>query len=59
MRWNGNKTNPLGNPNSRGLPTWFVVPVRFQKPILDVILSVAPEKKALVDDFFSETEPAR
>jgi hypothetical protein len=26
MRWNGNATNPIGNPQSRGIPTWFVVP---------------------------------
>ena len=27
MRWNGNKENPLGNPQSRGLSTWFIVPI--------------------------------
>jgi hypothetical protein len=26
LRWNGGKENPLGNPQSRGLPTWFIVP---------------------------------
>src|SRR5437660_6386418 len=24
-RWNGNDSQPLGNPVSRGRPTWFVV----------------------------------
>ena len=26
VRWNGLSTNPLGNPQSRGIPTWFVLP---------------------------------
>jgi hypothetical protein len=34
MRWNGNKENPLGNPQSRGLPTWFVIPDQHWKQIL-------------------------
>jgi len=35
MRWNGNQESPLGNPQSRGLPTWFVVPDQHWKQILD------------------------
>lgn len=35
MRWNGNKENPLGNPQSRGLPTWFVVPEQYWRQILE------------------------
>lgn len=35
MRWNGTKENPLGNPQSRGLPTWFVVPDQYWKQILE------------------------
>jgi len=35
MRWNGTKDNPLGNPQSRGLPTWFVVPDQHWKQILE------------------------
>jgi hypothetical protein len=34
MRWNGNKENPLGNPQSRGLPTWFILPEQYWKQIL-------------------------
>lgn len=26
LRWNGHAANPIGNPQSRGIPTWFVVP---------------------------------
>ncbi len=34
IRWNGNKENPLGNPQSRGLPTWFILPKIYAAPIL-------------------------
>ena len=34
MRWNGTKDGPLGNPQSRGLPTWFIVPEQHWKQIL-------------------------
>ena len=26
IRWNGDKDQPLGHPQSRGKPTWFIVP---------------------------------
>jgi hypothetical protein len=26
IRWNGHPGNPLGSPQSRGIPTWFIVP---------------------------------
>jgi hypothetical protein len=35
MRWNGTADNPLGNPQSRGLPTWFVVPEQHWRQILE------------------------
>jgi hypothetical protein len=35
MRWNGTKANPIGHPQSRGLPTWFIVPDQFVRPILE------------------------
>jgi hypothetical protein len=53
MRWNGKEDNLIGNPQSRGLATWFVVPELFRRPILDRILSEWPEKKPLVDAFFA------
>ena len=41
LRWNGDDDNRLGNPQSRGIPTWFVLPddvapvirERFIKPV--------------------------
>ena len=34
MRWNGGRDSPLGNPQSRGLPTWFIVPDQHVRQIL-------------------------
>ena len=35
MRWNGGKDSPIGNPQSRGLPTWFIVPDQHVRQILE------------------------
>lgn len=37
IRWNGTKDNPIGNPQSRGLPTWFIVPADLQDAILEKV----------------------
>lgn len=34
MRWNGTADEPLGNPQSRGLATWFIVPDQYVEAIL-------------------------
>ena len=49
MRWNGGAANRLGNPQSRGLPTWFVLPAG---PYTEAIIALVPaEKQALVRNF--------
>lgn len=50
MRWNGdNVGNPIGNPQSRGLPTWFILPEgRYSEAIIQTL---PPEKIALVRNF--------
>jgi hypothetical protein len=35
LRWNGSKDNRIGNPQSRGIPTWFVVPKRYNDDLLN------------------------
>lgn len=35
LRWNGNEDKPLGNPQSRGLPTWFVMPEQHVPQVLE------------------------
>jgi hypothetical protein len=49
MRWNGNAENPIGNPQSRGLATWFIIPNEYMKPIL---ATFSPDKQALAKAFF-------
>ena len=34
-RWNGNSAKEIGNPQSRGLPTWFVLPDVYWAAILE------------------------
>ena len=45
MRWNGNKGWPIGNPQSRGLPTWFIIPRRLQDSVIDTL---SKDNQALV-----------
>jgi hypothetical protein len=35
VRWNGEEGPGIGNPQSRGVPTWFVVPDELRASILD------------------------
>jgi len=37
MRWNGSKGSPLGSPQSRGLPTWFIVPKRLEDAVIQTL----------------------
>ena len=49
VRWNGTAMDPtgVGNPQSRGLPTWFIVPCWMNQSLLDG--NIIPEgKKVLV-----------
>ena len=53
MRWNGDDENPVGNPQSRGLPTWFIVPDRYNDAILSTL---AKDKRMLVRNFIMEPD---
>jgi hypothetical protein len=49
MRWNGSEDNPLGNPQSRGIPTWFIIP---EGNYADAIIESLPaEKKQMARNF--------
>jgi hypothetical protein len=37
MRWNGTDGSPLGSPQSRGLPTWFIVPMRLHESVINTL----------------------
>ena len=45
MRWNGSPKNRLGNPQSRGLPAWFIVPDQHVRRILETEQYGFPEAK--------------
>jgi hypothetical protein len=53
MRWNGdNDDNPIGNPQSRGIPTWFIVPPGKYTEAL--IKTLEDDKLALARNFIPE-----
>lgn len=54
MRWNGDDQSQIGNPQSRGLPTWFIVPRHFSEAILTTLEQLAPGKGARAREFFIE-----
>ena len=51
IRWNGNDDNPIGNPQSRGFPTWFIVPEKYREALLQQG-GLAPDKLTLARSFF-------
>ena len=53
MRWNGNENNPVGNPQSRGLPTWFVVPQKYNEALIR-LGGLPADKVTLVRGFFPD-----
>jgi hypothetical protein len=55
MRWNGSDSNPIGNPQSRGLPTWFIVPQEFRTAILNELKQLAPDKERQAREFFVDS----
>jgi hypothetical protein len=51
MRWNGgNDRNAIGNPQSRGLPTWFILPDRYNESVLSTL---PPDMSALARNFIT------
>lgn len=41
LRWNGTKNNPHGNPQSRGRPTWFIVPEELESAVRDAVTKLS------------------
>lgn len=35
MRWNGTKDDVIGNPQSRGYATWFIIPPDFNAAVMN------------------------
>ena len=40
IRWNGNTEKIIGNPQSRGYPTWFIVPKSLEAAVREIIPSM-------------------
>ena len=40
LRWNGDDDTPMGNPQSRGYPTWFIVPDELEGAVREAISSL-------------------
>ena len=51
FRWNGSDDKPLGNPQSRGLPTWTMLDPALHKSVLRVIAKENAEKAPIVRAF--------
>ena len=55
-RWNGHEDtggSPAGNPQSRGIATWFIVPNEFEGPLMAV---VPADKLALAKALLNQTK---
>ena len=55
MRWNGTADRRIGNPQSRGMGTWFVVPDEYREAILKSAQEknqLAPNKLEIATAFF-------
>ena len=37
FRWNGDDDNPIGNPQSRGLPTWTMLDTALHEGVVDLL----------------------
>ena len=40
IRWNGHTDAEIGNPQSRGLPTWFIIPKELEAGIREIIQTI-------------------
>jgi hypothetical protein len=54
FRWNGDADRPLGNPQSRGLPTWTVLDRALHTAVLKLIKKENKEKTQIVQAFFGK-----
>jgi hypothetical protein len=51
FRWNGSNEQPIGNPQSRGLPTWVVLDNQLNVSIIDLLLKRQPNLQAFARTF--------
>lgn len=51
FRWNGEEGSPLGNPQSRGLPTWVMLDSALNKAVVRLVAKENPDKAGIVRAF--------
>jgi hypothetical protein len=51
FRWNGTKEAPIGNPQSRGLPTWTMLDRALHRAVLNQVKKKNPQKADIVCAF--------
>jgi hypothetical protein len=51
FRWNGNDESPIGNPQSRGLPTWTMMDRALHHSILRQVAKRNPDKANIMRAF--------
>lgn len=49
-RWNGSEDEPSGHPNSRGIPTWFLIPKEMREDILGGVIKRAKTERPQIFD---------
>lgn len=54
FRWNGTDDHPLGNPQSRGLPTWTMLDRKLHQAVRKLIKKENPVKAQIVQAFFGK-----
>jgi hypothetical protein len=51
FRWNGTDEGPIGNPQSRGLPTWTMLDRALHKSVLRLVAKKNPDKAGIMRAF--------
>jgi len=51
FRWNGTDDKPIGNPQSRGLPTWVVLDTALNRAVLKLVQKHNPDKAPIMRAF--------
>jgi hypothetical protein len=51
FRWNGTEDGPIGNPQSRGLPTWTMLDTALHRAVLRQVTKKNPEKANIMRAF--------
>lgn len=54
FRWNGTKDRPLGNPQSRGLPTWTILDEKLYRYVIRLVKRENPTKLQIVQAFLGK-----